>query len=82
MGTACALDEEPERAARLWGAAERLRLILGCRPAPAARATYERTLARVRAQLGVEAFEAEWDAGRALPLQTAIDEALRYAAVP
>jgi len=42
LGSAAALDEEPERAARLWGAAEGLRQSIGCRPAPAARATYER----------------------------------------
>ena len=68
LGSAAAFDEEPERAARLWGAAERLRAALGCRPAPAARATYERAVALARAQLGEEAFAAAWAAGQALTL--------------
>src|SRR5262249_52408681 len=76
LGSAAALDEEPERAARLWGAAERLRQTLGCRPAPAARATYERAMAIARAQLGEDAFAAAWAAGRAMTLEQAIAYAL------
>jgi len=76
LGSAAALDEEPEHAARLWGAAERLRAALGCRPAPAARATYERAIALARAQLGDETFAAAWAAGAALSLDEAIAEAL------
>ena len=76
LGSVAALNEEPERAARLWGAAERLRQSLGCRPAPAARATYERAQALARAQLGDEAFAAAWAAGPALTLEQAIAEAL------
>jgi predicted ATPase/transcriptional regulator with XRE-family HTH domain len=77
LGSAAALDEEPERAARLWGAAKRLRAVLGCRPAPAARATYERAVALARAQLSDDAFAAAWAAGMALPLDAAIAEALQ-----
>jgi len=77
LGSVAALDEEPERAARLWGAAERLRQALGCRPAPAARATYERALATCRAQLGEEAFAAAWAEGQAMTLEQAIAEALQ-----
>jgi predicted ATPase/DNA-binding XRE family transcriptional regulator len=77
LGSAAAFDEDPERAARLWGAAERLRAALSCRPAPAARATYERAVALARAQLGDEAFVAAWAAGEALSLDEAIVEALR-----
>jgi len=76
LGTMAALDEEPERAARLWGAAEQLRQAIGCRSAPAACATYERAVATARAQLGEEAFEAAWAAGRALTLEQAIAEAV------
>ena len=75
-----ALDEEPERAARLWGAAERLRQAIGCRTAPAARATYERAMAVVRAQLGDDAFAAAWAEGQAMTLEQAIAEALDDAA--
>jgi len=76
LGSAVALDEAPERAARLWGAAEQLRQSIGCRPAPAARATYERAMAAARAQLGEEGFAAAWEAGGALTLEQAIAEAV------
>jgi hypothetical protein len=76
LGSAAALDEEPERAAQLWGAAERLRQTIGCRPPPAARATYERALAAARGQVGDDAIAAAWEAGGALTLKQAIDEAL------
>ncbi len=76
LGSAAVLEEELERAARLWGAAEHLRVTLGYRSAPAARATYERLLAQVRAQLGEDLFTAAWAAGEALELEQAIVEAL------
>jgi two-component system cell cycle sensor histidine kinase/response regulator CckA len=76
LGSAAALNEEPERAARLWGATQQLRAVLGCRPAPAARATYQRLLALARAQLGEDAFAAAWAAGAALSLEQATAEAL------
>ncbi len=79
LGSVASLDEEPERAARLWGAAEALRQKIGCRTAPAARATYERAVALARAQLGEEAFAAAWDAGAALSLDAVIAEALAEA---
>jgi PAS domain S-box-containing protein len=76
LGGAAALSEDAGRAARLWGAATQLRATLGCRPAPATRASYERLLARARAQIGESAFAAAWEAGAALPLREATDEAL------
>ena len=80
LGAAAALDEEPDRAARLWGAAERSRQLIGCRPAPATRATYERAIAVARSQLGEEAFATAWAAGQAMRLEQAIAEALDDAA--
>ena len=79
-GSAAALDEAPARAARLWGAAERLRQAIGCRPAPAARATYERAMAVARAQSDEEAFAKAWEGGRALTVEQAIAEAVDDAA--
>ena len=76
LGSAAALNQEPERAARLWGAAEQLRTALGCRPAPGARAIYERLLMLARAQLGEDALTAAWAAGRAMSLEQATAEAL------
>jgi predicted ATPase/transcriptional regulator with XRE-family HTH domain len=76
LGSAAALEAQPARAARLWGAAERLQQAIGGRPAPAARATYERALAMARAQLDDTIFAAAWAAGRTLTLEQAIAEAL------
>jgi predicted ATPase/DNA-binding XRE family transcriptional regulator len=71
-----ALDEEPERAAQLWGAAEALRLSIGSRHAPASRATRERLVAEAREELGEAAFESAWARGQALTLEQAIELAL------
>jgi predicted ATPase/transcriptional regulator with XRE-family HTH domain/Tfp pilus assembly protein PilF len=79
LGSAAALDEKPERAARLWGAAEALRTTIGCRPAPGARATYERAISMARAQLGEKAFAMAWEQGRALTVEQALAEALAVA---
>jgi tetratricopeptide (TPR) repeat protein len=76
LGSAAALGGQPERAARLWGAAERLRQSIGCRPAPASRATYERAMSIAHAALGDDVYAAAWAAGRALSLDAAVAEAL------
>jgi predicted ATPase/transcriptional regulator with XRE-family HTH domain len=78
LAGAAALDEEPERAARLWGAAEALRLSIGVREAPASHATRERLMADVREQLGEAAFAAAWAEGQAATLEEAIDDALEH----
>jgi ATP/maltotriose-dependent transcriptional regulator MalT len=59
-----ATQGEPARAARLWGAAEGLRESMGVPIWPVERAAYERTVERVRAQLGEQAFAAAWNEGR------------------
>ena len=71
-----ALDEEPERAARLWAAAEALRQSIGAREAPASRATRERLIAQAREQLGEAAFAAAWAEGQKMTMEEAIAEAL------
>jgi hypothetical protein len=76
------MQGQPERAARLFGVAEALREILGVPvlrhslSIPALRGTYERDVAAIRAALGAEACGAAWAAGRALPLEDAVAEAL------
>jgi predicted ATPase/transcriptional regulator with XRE-family HTH domain len=75
IGSAAALAGQPERAARLWGAAERLRQSIGCRSAPATRATYEQAIGRARSHLGPDAFAAAWAVGQAMPLRDALREA-------
>ncbi len=76
LGSTAALTEQPGRAARILGAAEALRTAIGCRPAPAARVTYERGLAVARAQLGDDAFALAWARGQGMTLEQAIAEAL------
>jgi tetratricopeptide (TPR) repeat protein len=77
LAGAAALDEEPERAARLWGAAEALRQSLGARHAPASRATRERLTAFAREQLGEEAFAAAWAEGQVMTMEQAIELAIQ-----
>lgn len=69
-----ALDEEPERAGYLWGAAEALRTKLGTRTPPAARATRERLEAEVRRSLGWATFTEAWEKGANAPLSQIIAE--------
>ena len=76
LAGAAALDEDPEQAAWLWGTGERLRLALGVREAPCARATHERVTAQAREQLGEPALGTEWAAEGAAPLSEAIERAL------
>src|SRR5918999_4574396 len=65
---------QPERAARLFGAAAALREASGLPVDPAGRAAHERDVAAARAALGEDAFAAGWASGAALPLPVAIDE--------
>jgi hypothetical protein len=76
LGSVAALDAQPERAARLWGAAERLQQVIGCRPAPAARTTYERNVIAICTEFNTDTITAAWAAGRALSLEQAVAEAL------
>jgi tetratricopeptide (TPR) repeat protein len=57
------LNEEPERAAWLWGAAEQFRQSIGVREGPASRATHERLRAQAREEFGEDAFAAAWTRG-------------------
>jgi len=68
--------KQPERAVRLLGASDALRAMIGATVWPANAADHERNLRLVRGQLGEAAFALEWAAGRALPLERAIAEAL------
>lgn len=69
-------ESQPERAARLWGAAEALRDAIGAPLPPDARQKYERNLAAVHEALGEEAFAAVWAVGRAMTLEQAVEYAL------
>jgi len=76
LAGAAVVNEEPERAAWLWGAAEALRQSIGARPAPAARATHERLMAAAREQLGEAAFNAALAQGQKMTLEQAVAYAL------
>ncbi|HEX6668280.1 MAG TPA: LuxR C-terminal-related transcriptional regulator, partial [Gemmatimonadales bacterium] len=67
---------QPERAARLHGAAAALREQMGEVVPPWERPAHERDLAAARAALEPAAFEAAWAAGVALPLEAAVAEAM------
>jgi non-specific serine/threonine protein kinase len=77
LAGAAAVNEEPERAAWLWGAAEALRRSLGVREAPAAHATHERLKSQTQAQIGRAAFAAIWAAGEAATLSEGVERALQ-----
>ncbi len=55
-------------AARMFGAAEALRAMLGAPIPPVERPSYEQAFKAVRQALGVEAFEAAWREGQTLTL--------------
>jgi hypothetical protein len=70
------LQGSSQRAARLYGAAAALRDAIGAPRPPEERLDYEHDVAALRTALGDDAFTAAWAAGRALPLEQAIAEAL------
>lgn len=72
-----AVAGQPERAARLFAAAEALLDAIGAPLSPADRAESQRDLAAARAQLDSAAFAAAWDAGQVMSLEWAVDQALR-----
>ncbi|HEU5424594.1 MAG TPA: tetratricopeptide repeat protein, partial [Nitrolancea sp.] len=65
-----------ERAARLWGAAEALRAAIDAPVPPNLAPHYEAQVAAARLRADERAWEAAWAAGRALPLEDAVSEAL------
>ena len=67
------------RAARMLGAAAALRESWNIPLPPVEHADLDRVIAAVRAGLGEKAFTGVWAAGRALPLDEAVAEALEAA---
>ena len=65
---------EPERAARLLGAAEALRLTIGVPVPPADRPRCESLLAAARSRLGKAAFAQARQEGRRMPLERALPD--------
>jgi hypothetical protein len=75
-----AAQAQPERAARLLGAAEALREAKGALMQPADRARQERCIAAVRTALAEGEFVAAWAEGRAMSLPQAVQYALEESA--
>src|SRR5581483_10291255 len=67
---------QPERAARLFGAAEALRQEIGAPVPPPERAAHASRVSAARAGCDAAAFAAAWAAGRAMRLEEAITYAL------
>jgi predicted ATPase len=73
-----ALDlDEVERAARLLGAAAAIRTAIEVPPAPGARLRNERNARLLADRLGDDALREAWSAGRALPRDEAVADALQ-----
>jgi non-specific serine/threonine protein kinase len=70
------IQGRPDRAARLFGAAEVLREHSGVALELTDRASYDASVAAARESLGKEAFAAAWESGRAMSLGDAIADAL------
>jgi predicted ATPase/DNA-binding SARP family transcriptional activator len=75
-GMAGVNQNEPERAARLFGAAAALREAIGAPRPPAFRSYHERNLSAVRNRVGKVAFGASCAEGREMALEEAIEYAL------
>jgi hypothetical protein len=82
LGIVAAASGEPERAARLFGAAAALREAIGGRLLPRNRAPLDDWTATARARLGERSFTRLWAVGRALAPDQAIDEALAESPAP
>jgi tetratricopeptide (TPR) repeat protein len=68
-------EKQPERAARLFGAAEALREASGALTWPAEQADYESNLQRAQSQVDEATWQQAWQQGRAMT----IDQATSYA---
>jgi non-specific serine/threonine protein kinase len=82
LGTVASEQGQPERAARLIGAADALREASGRSLSPPDRAEHEHQHLALRRALGEAAFAAAWEAGRALSLDQAIEYALTGSRAP
>jgi non-specific serine/threonine protein kinase len=71
-----AASRQPERATRLYGAAEALRESIGLLFGHPDLGDYERGLTLTRTQLADAVFDAYWQEGRAMPMEQAVEFAI------
>ncbi|HXQ36799.1 MAG TPA: hypothetical protein VN843_22495, partial [Anaerolineales bacterium] len=76
LAQVAAAEEEPERAATLWGAANHLRETMNIPLDPSREKLYTSLIPRTREQIGEIAFEASWKKGKTMKIEEAIDFAL------
>ena len=76
LGRVALAEGQPERAIRLWGAADKLRSAIQAPLPPPDRPLHERTAAHARGALGESAFQAAWEAGQRMTLEEAVRDAL------
>lgn len=76
LADAARIEGKPELAARLFGAAERLRESLGIRFAPSEVAQYDRSIKALSDVISPEDLQTHWQAGKHLRPETALDLAL------
>jgi len=77
FGVLAAARKEPVRAARLLGAAKSLREEINAPTSPAKQKKLKTAISRTRPALGERDFDKEWNKGRAMSLDEAIDYALK-----
>ena len=71
-----AIENNPFRAAALWGAAETLRDKIASPLPPNEREEYDRNVNAARLSAGVGTFTKTWDEGRAMTIEQAVEFAL------
>ncbi|PWT83837.1 MAG: adenylate/guanylate cyclase domain-containing protein [Acidobacteria bacterium] len=71
------VSSRPLLAARIWGAAERLREQVGAPLSPKERFRYDRMVASARAAGDDAVFNVAWQEGRGMPLDQAVEFALK-----
>jgi hypothetical protein len=76
MGKLNAVQGSMENAARMWGAAEKLREAVGMPLPPYLRIQFERDLPTLRSRVGEETWAAAWEEGRAMTTEEAVRCAL------
>jgi non-specific serine/threonine protein kinase len=76
LAQVAATEEETERAAILWGAANRLRETMNIPLDPSREELYTSLIPSTREQIGDVAFEAAWKKGESMKLEEGIDFAL------
>ena len=77
LGILAAGCKDSAQAARLLGAANSLREQINAPPPPAKQEKLDRVLSSTRSALGERAFAKDWDEGRAMSMEQAIDYALK-----